>query len=427
MEPNENKKRSNDTLVTAIVIVVVVSIVVALLIPVISRSVQKNKEEEKYPYVLVHGLMGYGTSSAVNGVVSYWGATAGRLTSMLSAEGYDVYEASVGPISSTWDRTCELYAQLYGGRVDYGAAHSEKHGHDRYGRMYEPLFEGMENDSLKVNLVGHSFGGETVRLLASLMEFGDETEQNACNDASPLFKGGKGEKIYSVTTLCSPHNGTTAIYVLDSAYPVSDLLVDMALLLGGTAGNVTNELFDFQLDHFGITTKKGEAMTEDELHNTVTTILADNEDHAVTDLSPDGAKKLNEQIKLSPHTYYISYAFSSTHEGSLLDVQVPNADTFALLRLPSRLIGSYSKNTVTNYPIDRSWLENDGLVNVVSAKYPFGDEYCEYTEGEKIQKGIWNVMPVQKGDHAKAVGMGVSSDTLESFFLGFIRLIEEVK
>ena len=46
-------------------------------------------------------------------------------------------------MGSAWDRTCELYAQLTGTRVDYGKAHAEKYGHARYGRTYEkPLFPG---------------------------------------------------------------------------------------------------------------------------------------------------------------------------------------------------------------------------------------------------------------------------------------------
>ena len=41
---------------------------------------------------------------------------------------------SMGPFTSAWDRACEVYAQLVGGTVDYGKAHSEKYGHERYGR-----------------------------------------------------------------------------------------------------------------------------------------------------------------------------------------------------------------------------------------------------------------------------------------------------
>ena len=43
----------------------------------------------------------------------------------LKRNGYTVHTAAVGPVSSNWDRACELYAQINGGTVDYGAAHAE--------------------------------------------------------------------------------------------------------------------------------------------------------------------------------------------------------------------------------------------------------------------------------------------------------------
>jgi triacylglycerol lipase len=51
-------------------------------------------------------------------------------------KGHQTYYASMGPISSNWDRACELYAQIKGTVVDYGQAHSAKYGHARYGKDY---------------------------------------------------------------------------------------------------------------------------------------------------------------------------------------------------------------------------------------------------------------------------------------------------
>ena len=88
-----------------------------------------------------HGLGGWGNYDTVNEVAPYWGMTTGSLLAYLESEGYDCYAASVGPISSAWDRACELYAQLTGTTVDYGAAHSAAHNHDRYGKTYaQPLW-----------------------------------------------------------------------------------------------------------------------------------------------------------------------------------------------------------------------------------------------------------------------------------------------
>jgi len=84
----------------------------------------------------VHGLGGWGPESQIDQTSPYWGSSTGNLAEYLNSEGYSVSVASVGPFSSTWDRTCELYAELTGTKVDYGEAHSKEHGHERYGREY---------------------------------------------------------------------------------------------------------------------------------------------------------------------------------------------------------------------------------------------------------------------------------------------------
>ena len=127
------------------------------------------------PVVFVHGLMGWGQRAGINAVIPYWGMTTGSLTSYLNSLGYETYSATVGPISSAWDRACELYAQLTGTTVDYGAAHAAAHDHARYGITYDqPLFSGW-GTKRAVNLVGHSFGGATTRQFLELMANGSVT------------------------------------------------------------------------------------------------------------------------------------------------------------------------------------------------------------------------------------------------------------
>ena len=123
-----------------------------------AASAEGNPEDD-YPFVFVHGLMGWGERSMLDPIMPYWGMTTGNLMKYLNSKGYESYAAQVGPLSGAWDRACELYAQLVGGTVDYGAAHSAAKGHDRYGITYEkPLFEGWSAQK-KINLIGHSFGG----------------------------------------------------------------------------------------------------------------------------------------------------------------------------------------------------------------------------------------------------------------------------
>lgn len=72
-----------------------------------------------YPCIFVHGILGYGDQDKLNSVTPYWGMQYKEdLMKSLSAHGYNCHAASVGPLSSAWDRACELYAQLAGTVVD---------------------------------------------------------------------------------------------------------------------------------------------------------------------------------------------------------------------------------------------------------------------------------------------------------------------
>ena len=187
--------------------------------------------KNEYPFVFVHGMGGWGAYETA-APMPYWGGMnfeglkmstgSDNIVDILNENGVEVYEASVGPFSSAWDRACELYAQLTGTVVDYGEAHSRAHNHDRYGYSYEGNALMGENWDMEtpINIMGHSFGGPTVRLFASLMYYGDEAELAATGEGtSPLFTGGH-DLIHSVATFSSPNDGT----------PIADFLVDLKLI-----------------------------------------------------------------------------------------------------------------------------------------------------------------------------------------------------
>ena len=56
----------------------------------------------------------------------YWGGNK-SYSDMIRDGGNIVFELSVGPVSSNWDRAIEAYYQLKGGQVDYGNSHSKKY------------------------------------------------------------------------------------------------------------------------------------------------------------------------------------------------------------------------------------------------------------------------------------------------------------
>ena len=82
--------------------------------------------QNQYPAVFVHGVYGWGPEEGIDHKLPYWGASAGNLMDYLMMNGFECYAVSVGPVSSAWDRACEIYACLTGTTVDYGAAHSAR-------------------------------------------------------------------------------------------------------------------------------------------------------------------------------------------------------------------------------------------------------------------------------------------------------------
>ena len=129
---------------------------------------------DRLTYIFVHGLAGWGSYDAAYKRMPYWGMLGGDLTAYLQNEGYDAYAASVAPNGSAWDRACELYAQLAGTVTDYGKAHSERCGHERFGPDFtgRPLIPDWTSGK-KLVLLGHSFGGATIRLFSEILANGD--------------------------------------------------------------------------------------------------------------------------------------------------------------------------------------------------------------------------------------------------------------
>lgn len=422
----DKKKISGKAIAVGLAAVLAVAAIIPIPFGGYKKVIARLTEEPiQYTYVLVHGMGGWGESAAINNIAPYWGSSTESISAYLRSQGHLVEEATVGPFSSAWDRTCELYAQLVGTTVDYGEAHSKAHGHERYGRTYTTaLVEGWGTETdggqtRKINLIGHSFGGNTIRLLTSLLEYGNEAEMKASpEDCSPLFTGGKGEFVNSVTTLCSPHNGSTLFYVVDHGRLVETAL-DVLFATGGIGSTYNSSYIDFNLDHFGI--KSG---TEDTI-SLVNGDFSEGKDNAFYDLSPDGAAELNKTIKTVDSVYYFSFAYTTTKKSPLSNNQIPIPSTMVVLMPLATLIGRYTDTSASaTIKIDESWLPNDGLVNVVSAQYPTGEEHIDYTGQEKVERGCWYVFPTREGDHGAVIGMEGKTEDTRSFFTDHIALID---
>ncbi len=316
-------------------------------LPKAEVELSKDSWNTNYSYVFVHGLMGWGSYDAQYKLMPYWGMFGGDLMKYLDRQGFDCYAASVAGSASAWDRACELYAQLTGTVVDYGKAHSEACGHERYGKDFtgKALIPEWDNEH-KINLLGHSFGGATMRLFASLMAAGDEAERAATpeNEISGLFTGNKADWIYSLTSLSAPHNGTTAY----------------------------------------------EAPAEDK-------------DTAAYDMYIDNAMALNERIVTDENTYYFSFACTATKKAEDGTYKADKKYMEGMFTSSADQMGAYTGVTQGGFVFDESWLENDGLVNTISAKAPSSAPSKDYEEGN-VTPGVWNIMPTYYGDHMSLQG-----------------------
>ncbi|MBR4051416.1 MAG: hypothetical protein IKK09_13065 [Clostridia bacterium] len=344
----------------------IIMLLFSWIIPGEKPEVNKDEWQTNYKYVWVHGLMGWGSYDFYYDIFPYWGVLNGDLMKKLNKVGYDCYAASVAGTASAWDRACELYAQLTGTVVDYGAAHSARCGHDRYGKDFtgKALIDEWDSTN-KINILGHSFGGATVRLFASLMAVGSEEEMNASpNDVSPFFTGGKADWIYSVTSLAAPHNGTSA-------------------------------------------------------YDSMTTDI----DSAAYDMYIDNALELNKTIVTSEDTYYFSIACSATDKQADGTYAVDGAIMEKMFQSSANEIGRYTGLTEGGFEIDETWLENDGLVNTVSALAPSSAPSKEY-DASSVEKGVWNIMPVYRGDHMSLQGgfSKVNSDIF-SYYVNYLDMI----
>lgn len=91
----------------------------------------------KYPIVMVHGLLGFG--SVMNGFIDYWY----KIVPDLQAGGAQVYVAEVSGLNTTEERGEQLVKQI----------------------QYVMAVTGAK----KVHLIGHSHGGPTIRYAAGVM------------------------------------------------------------------------------------------------------------------------------------------------------------------------------------------------------------------------------------------------------------------
>lgn len=340
----------------------------------------------KAPIVLVHGFLGFGPDQFPRSGFLYWGGHGDIAAHLRLYKGpRTVFTASVGAIASNRERAAELYAQIKGGCVDYGLSHAAVEaaaGERKPVRCWaadparNPLGHPLAlypawDARHPLHMIGHSQGGTTIRALVELLEHGAPGEGD-----HPLYRGGKAGWVRSVTTISSPHNGTT--------------LRDAVL---GILPELRSPLRDW-LEH--------------DLRN--------------WEMAPDGARNFNRWARTSPHVYYFSVGTLATEAGAwccngtdraIAPVQssryhYPRADMFGYYKrfagewiVPSMLqhgMGGYTQDAPGRVRIDGEWFANDGVVNTASMRAPAGHPVRDF-DGTPV-KGCWNFLGNYRGyDH----------------------------
>ncbi|MFL2994758.1 MAG: esterase/lipase family protein [Candidatus Neomarinimicrobiota bacterium] len=378
--------------------------------------------QNKYPIVLIHGFFGWGNDEM--GDYRYWGGKK-DIQKMLEENGFKVINVSVGPISSNWDRAIEVYHQLKGGQVDYGANHAEKYGliQKPSDKIYKGLYPQWDSNN-PVHLVGHSMGGQTARMLQYLLEneFYINDSLNLKEESALLGDSQKGW-ISSITSLAAPHDGSTLADIVTKTFPFIQYFI-------GLAGVVGTNFYDFDLSQWGINRKSNEnwykyvqRMRNHEAWNT--------KNISSWDLSLDGAAEINSFLNASSDVYYFSYSFSATKKDKLTGYHTPSKDVFLLIRSRAKLLGSRVVFTNNGSETDSTWWENDGIVNSRSMRGPTtgqngADPITEYLPSEPLMQGQWYTFESIKLDHYQSVGHMLSNEKremLDSIYINHAQLL----
>ncbi len=387
----------------------------------------------RYPAVLIHGLGGWGEDDGIDSRLHYryWGfETNGRdLPACWRAQGIETFCPSLGPFTSAWDRACELWAYLVGGQVDFGKAHSERHGHKRYGRIYPGVLKdwGQPGAHEKIDLIGHSFGGPTAILFADLLTNGSEEERKAtpAEQLSPLFAGGH-DRVHAVVTLSGANNGTTfADFFGEKGIKTLATAIYGANALA--AGTPLMKLLDFHTDQWDIMRKPGDYRLRPPTLSArlkgVRALTAQRQDNVGYELQVEYAAQRSWRLRPSPDTFYFAFRACRTHADAG-GRQVPDRDMRRILKLWSTVIGRYRPEKLRPFGFDESWLPSDGIVNVKCLGAPFGQPALPYEEGAPVRPGVWYEMPVEDKHHMSWVGIGETEEDFLRFYGGLRELLD---
>jgi triacylglycerol lipase len=349
---------------------------------------------------------------------NYWGGNYDYVE-YLDSLGYEIYNVSVGPISSNWDCAVEAYYQIKGGQVDYGERHSKQYGiiQKPSSKKWPGLYPEWDADH-PIHIIGHSMGGQTARRLQYLLEteiYVDSTQ--AIPESSDLLGHKHQDWIRSITTMSSPHNGTTLSDIVTKSVPFLQDFIGLAAVIG-------NRFYSFDLEQWAF--KRNDEESWSRYFTRIRSHPAwGTRNFSSWDVSLEGARQLNTLAVANKNIYYFSFATSNTHFDSLSGNHVPNKDMGLILRPNARAMGKQIDYWADSTSTDSTWFENDGIVNTISMIGPTtglngSDPIIEYQVNKLFVPGSWYYMGKLTMDHRTLMGHGkISNETLNNILLLF--------
>jgi len=369
-----------------------------------------------YPIILIHGFIGWGSEEM--GGYNYWGGNYDYVE-YLDSLGYEVYNVSVGPISSNWDCAVEAYYQIKGGQVDYGKRHSTQYGiiQKPSSKKWPGLYPEWDADH-PIHIIGHSMGGQTARRLQYLLENEIYIDSARTIPESSDLLGQKHQAwIRSITTMSSPHNGTTLSDIVNNSVPFLQDFIGLAAVIG-------NRFYSFDLEQWAF--KRNDEESWSRYFTRIRSHPAwGTRNFCSWDVSLEGARQLNTVAVANKNIFYFSFATSNTHLDSLSGKHVPNKDMSLILRPNARAMGKQIDYWADSTSIDSTWFENDGIVNTISMIGPTtglngSDQIIEYQVNEVLVPGSWYYMGKLTMDHRTLMGHGeISIELLNNILLLF--------
>jgi triacylglycerol lipase len=434
--------------------------------------------------VLVHGFLGWGEDKGGN--KRYWGFTDitkdklniddGNKRNLKQVIGKNthlpVYVASISPASSNRERACELYAQIRGLRTFYGIKRcaeirSEVVVSDKPGTRLDFSQPGNHGGGWlpqwgrkgggKIHFIGHSMGGNTIRMLERLIHHGDENEprpEDPYFDGYELFATDKdilhdrAWAIKSIVTIASPHDGSPLPDILGHhiASFISATIVGAAV--GAAHLNDAQLIGSLDLERLGVDSSHRNIMSQfTEIHDRG--FLDPEYPHlAPCDLSIAWCEKFNstpDRPIAYPETWYFAIATAKSKPtpfhiiglGGIPD-EIPHVRMNPILHPFCVMAGKKPKPLPSNFR--REFIQNDGQVTLRSSRGPHVQgqpepkhlnttkqkDHISHVDFHNLVPGQWHYVDFDSCDHFQAIGLLCEHGQLEFIYTNICEFINIV-